>query len=76
MIITLIFQIMHLEKTNEDCLSALQFSLFWIYVQVFHLKYLQMFTENDLERLLRGEQDTWDVCAVLLCSLVINLDEL
>lgn len=74
-ILNLIFSILHLEKANADCSSPFNLVYFtsFVYVQVFPLRDLQIFTEDELERLLCGEQDTWDVCTILLCSLVISL---
>lgn len=48
------------------------FYLVWWHflLQVFPLNKLQVFSEDELERLLCGEQDTWDVCIYLLLESV------
>ena len=37
-------------------------------LQVFPIKYLQIFTEAELEKLLCGERDSWAVCRFYLIS--------
>lgn len=38
--------------------------------QVISDKHLQIFTEEELERLLCGERDSWLVCALITCSSI------
>ena len=43
---------------------------FVLVLQVFPLSALRVFSEDELERLLCGEQDNWDVCACLLLGFI------
>lgn len=38
----------------------------YLVFQVFPIEHLQIFTEEELERLLCGERDSWDVCILSL----------
>jgi hypothetical protein len=40
--------------------------VFYLVFQVFPIEHLQIFTEEELERLLCGERDSWAVCILSL----------
>lgn len=43
----------------------------YLVFQVFPIEHLQIFTEEELERLLCGERDSWAVCIYHLIFLLV-----
>ena len=65
---------MEWSQINSSFLLRRQVLIYTYYLQVFALKILKMFTEEEMERILCGEQDSWAVRAFLhsikLCAKI------